>query len=81
MRAADGKQGQRMTSDTLQNGSSAFSSDWLTAKEAVISKAQSSDCTPMGQAGQNSGDPLSGSVRRTWRFSKRELDAMLYESV
>ena len=81
MGAADGKQGQRMTTDALQNGSSAFSSDWLTAKEAAeYLKVGHRTVCQWAREGKIPGHRLSGCARVTWRFSRRELDAMLYKS-
>jgi excisionase family DNA binding protein len=81
MRATDGKQGQRMSSNDLQEGSSAFSPDWLTAKEAAeYLKVGHRTVYQWAREGKIPGPRLSGCARVTWRFSRRELDAMLYKS-
>ena len=81
MTAADGKQGQQMTNDDLLNGSSALSPDWLTAEEAATYlKVGHRTVCQWAKQGKIPGHPLSGTLRRTWRFSRRELDAMLYKS-
>src|SRR4051812_16710751 len=81
MTAADGKQGERVTPEDLQRGSSAFSSDWLTAEEAAAYlKVNHRTLCQWAKQGKIPGHPLSGRVRRTWRFSRRELDIMLSES-
>ena len=81
MGATDGKQGQRMTPTDLQEGSSAFSTDWLTAKEAAeYLKVSHRTVCQWAREGKIPGHTLSGCVRVTWRFSRRELDAMLYKS-
>lgn len=65
-----GEQGQRMSSDTLENGSSAFSSDWLTAKEAAdFLKVDHRTVCQWARAGKIPGHRLSGCTRVTWRFS------------
>lgn len=81
MRATDGKQDQRMSPDTLQSGSSAFSPDWLTAREAAeYLKVGHRTVCQWAREGKIRGHRLSGCARVTWRLSRRELDDMLYES-
>ena len=78
MTAADAKQSQRITADDLQEGSSAFSPDWLTAREAAAYlKVKHRTICKWAKEGKIPAHPLSGALRRTWRFSRRELDAML----
>lgn len=77
MTAADGKHERLMTHE----GSSAFSHDWLTAKEAAAYlKVKHRTVCQWAKEGKIPAHPLSGTLRRTWRFSRRELDAMLYKS-
>jgi len=79
--AADGKQGQRMTPENLPEGSSAFSPDWLTAKEAAAYlKVNHRTVCQWAKQGKIPAHALSGTMRRTWRFSRRELDDMLYKN-
>ena len=81
MTAADGKQGQRMTTNDLPQESSAFSSDWTTAEEAAAYlKVQHRTVCQWAKQGKIPAHPLSGTLRRTWRFFRRELDAMLLKS-
>jgi excisionase family DNA binding protein len=81
MTAADGQQAQRMTTPNLPEGSSAFSQDWMTAREAAAYlKVKHRTVCRWAKQGKIPAHPLSGSVRRTWRFSRRELDAMRYGS-
>jgi len=78
MRAADGQQVQWVTPMDLQKGSSAFAPDWLTAKEAAAYlKVKHRIICKWAKAGKIPAHLLSGAVRRTWRFSRSELDAML----
>jgi excisionase family DNA binding protein len=79
MRAADGKQSQRMTNEDLLNGTSALSPDWLTAKEAAAYlKVKHRTVCQWAKQGKIPAHPLSGTLRRTWRFSRRELDSLLH---
>ena len=81
MTAADGKQGQRMTTNDLPQESSAFPSDWMTANEAAAYlKVQHRTVCQWAKQGKIPAHPLSGTLRRTWRFFRRELDAMLLKS-
>ena len=82
MTVADGKQGQRMTTGSVQHhGLSAHNTEWLTAKEAAAYlKVQHRTVCKWATQGKIPGHSLSVSARRTWRFLRSELDSMLRSS-